>query len=334
MAIVASLGALAWAGCSDDSTDSPAASGGQAGSEQAGSAGAAGSGQAGGDQAGQAGQAGSGQAGGGAGGQAGSGQAGGAGDETQSVTLRFAGQVGDEPFSCTQQYKDVGLAKGAWSPLDFRLYVHDLQLVAADGTSAPLTLDQDGVWQYQNLALLDFEDHTGTCSNGTDETNTKITGKVKKGSYSGLRFTIGVPPALNHLDAANQPSPLNLSSLWWGWAGGYKFLRADGSTGVQASFLVHLGATGCVNDPPATTCSNANLPTVTLPGFDPDQGTIVVDLAKLLAGVDVDKNTDQTAPGCMSDPDDPECKPIFASLGLDLATGKAAATTQTFIRSK
>jgi len=44
-----------------------------------------------------------------------------------------------------------------------------------------------------DLALLDFEDGTGGCVNGTPDVNDRVAGTVPEGHYTGLRFTLGVP---------------------------------------------------------------------------------------------------------------------------------------------
>lgn len=247
------------------------------------------------------------------------------------MSLTFAAKVGAQPFSCATTYTDLGMTKSTWTPKDFRLYVHGVSLLRADGSAAAVTLEQDGVWQYQDVALLDFEDKSGSCANGTTETNLVVKGSVAPGAYTGVRFNVGLPFALNHAEAAKAPSPLNLTTLWWSWNEGYKFLRIDGATKGLPGFNIHLGATGCdAGDTPAA-CARGNLATVTLSGFDA-QKTIVADLSKLVEGVNLDANTAMTAPGCMSGTDDPECGGIFTALGLDLATGGSAAKPQTFFR--
>ncbi|PSN19865.1 metallo-mystery pair system four-Cys motif protein [filamentous cyanobacterium CCP5] len=144
----------------------------------------------------------------------------------QTVSIQFAAKVGERPFSCSESYL-LGTANTQVMPTDFRLYVSEVALIDADGNAVPLELEQDGQWQYQNVALLDFEDRTGACANGTVETRNQVVGTVPAGGYQGLRFTLGVPFDLNHEDATLAPSPLNLTSLWWNWRGGYKFLRVD-----------------------------------------------------------------------------------------------------------
>lgn len=162
------------------------------------------------------------------------------------VAIRFQAQVGDALFTCGKRYDGIGVTKSKISGRDFRFYVSNVRLVDAAGEETPLQLDQDGKWQLDDLALIDFENGTGGCSNGTPEMNERITGKVPDGQYTGLRFTLGVPFNKNHLDPLTQPSPLNLTALMWVWNAGHKFARLDfSSTGNPRGFLVHLGSTGC-----------------------------------------------------------------------------------------
>ncbi|MEM8637626.1 MAG: MbnP family copper-binding protein [Cyanobacteria bacterium P01_G01_bin.54] len=146
---------------------------------------------------------------------------------TQDITLQFQAQVGETPFTCGSTYSDLGRQNNTIAVTDFRFYISDVVLLTADGTAVPITLSQDGQWQYENVALLDFEDKTAACANGTAETNTQVVGTVPVGDYQGLAFTLGIPFDLNHEDATLAPSPLNLTSMWWNWRGGYKFLRVD-----------------------------------------------------------------------------------------------------------
>jgi uncharacterized repeat protein (TIGR04052 family) len=269
--------------------------------------------------------------------------------ETQPVTLNFQGVVGDKPFSCTESYR-LGTAETMSMPTDFRLYVSDVALIDAEGNAVPVTLEQDGKWQYKTVALLDFEDRTGTCANGTPDTRTQIVGTVPVGDYQGVQFTLGVPFDLNHDDATPAPSPLNLTSLWWNWRGGYKFLRVDlethnmnaelpvqpkgeghsghGTTthtgdpghGAGATgFAIHLGSTGCQaegDNLQPTSCLNPNRADIVLNEVDPAADTIAVDLAALVQSNDLSTNVPNTPPGCMSAPEDGDCMGIMHNLGI------------------
>jgi len=261
---------------------------------------------------------------------------------TQPASIVFAAKAGAEAFSCTGQLTNIGTSKRTIEPLDFRFYVHGLRLVRADGSEAPVTLTEDQTFQHDGLALLDFEDGAGTCENGTTATNDRVVGTVASGSYARVRFELGVPEASNHADAALAPSPLNITSLFWNWNGGYKFARLDARvvdenapSGGALSFVFHLGSTSCVGDAAkggAVTCKNLNLPTIDLAlpapaGGDLGTKTIVFDWANLLADVDVAKDEGGVG-GCMSGATDPECGKIFSRLGLDAgggATGSQSA---------
>lgn len=248
------------------------------------------------------------------------------------VELRFAAMVGATPFSCAPDggaYTGLGTMSSPWTPLDFRFYVHDVQLVPASGEPVSVSLEQDGMWQLQNVALLDFENASGTCANGTSATNDRVRGRVNAPAgtrWVGLRFKLGVPQALNHQNPAAAPSPLNLTTLFWAWQSGYKFARIDGRSGTNA-FNIHLGSTGCTGDPAmgTVTCSGQNRPEVALTGFDPTSNVVVADLARLVATTDISANAE--APGCMSGTTDPECRTILPALGISMDGSPA---TQTF----
>jgi hypothetical protein len=147
--------------------------------------------------------------------------------DRKAVTINFAAKVGKQPFTCSKSYANLGTSATTVTPSDFRLYISDIALIDTNGKAIRLNLEQDGKWQYQNIALLDFEDKSGGCSNGTVETRNKIVGTIPPGNYQGLQFTLGIPSQLNHADATLASSPLNLTSLWWNWRGGYKFMRLD-----------------------------------------------------------------------------------------------------------
>lgn len=235
------------------------------------------------------------------------------------VTLSFEGLVGGAAFTCGGTYPDVGTSSTTLTALDLRLYVHEVALLTSDGRTVPLVLDQDGIWQDGDLALLDFEDGDG-CEGGNAPMNATVRGTVPDdgATYTGVSFRIGVPAERNHLDADTQPSPLNLSSLFWGWNDGYKFLRIEGrSTGQPGGFRLHVGATACTGDATSGTrvCANGNRPEIVLTGFDPDADSVVLDVADLFSTSDLDVDGGG-APGCMATADDPECPIMLSAIGI------------------
>ncbi|MEZ4443243.1 MAG: metallo-mystery pair system four-Cys motif protein [Polyangiaceae bacterium] len=273
----------------------------------------------------------------GGGGTGGTGGSGGGTTEPIALEIDFAAQVNGAAFQCGTVYDGVGMGNTSGQLTDFRLYVHDLEILTAEG-AVPLELEQDGVWQLESLALLDFEDKAGACANGTTELNTSVRGEVPAGTVPvGLRFKLGVPFELNHADAATAPSPLNLTALFWNWQGGYKFLRADFmASGAMMPFNLHLGSTGCDGDPSTggvTTCDRPNVTTITLDSFDPTSDTVVVDYGAVIATSDLGVPDAGGAPGCMSGMTDPECPAVFQNLGIDMMTGTLDPSLQTLFTS-
>jgi uncharacterized repeat protein (TIGR04052 family) len=270
--------------------------------------------------------------------------------ETQRVEVHFRAMVGDEPFLCGQRYSGIGTTGATVLPSDFRFYVSEIMLLDAAGNAVPLALEQDGRWQYQNVALLDFENKSGPCANGTEETRDVVIGTAPAGTYTGLRFSLGVPFDLNHQDSTIAPSPLNLTSLFWTWQAGYKFFRVDlepdrmamgpmaapkpegaaakphgapaGHGDDSNGWAIHLGSTGCqaasMLQAPAD-CANPNRSTIELAPFDPATSVVVADLRTLLAGANVETNQPESAFGCMSAPNDGDCASIMANFGLPFA---------------
>jgi uncharacterized repeat protein (TIGR04052 family) len=252
----------------------------------------------------------------------------------QAVRLNFAAEVNGQAFACGKQYPAIGTTRSTVTPSDFRYYVSEVQLLTADGKAVPVQVDQDGVWQLENIVLLDFEDATGPCRNGTTGVNTAVRGQVPAGAYNGVRFTLGVPFARNHGDPTVSPSPLNNTAMFWNWQGGYKFLKFDMSSlgqsatvappdprggGSASGFSVHLGSTVCASasrTAAPSACQNPNRILVEYKNFDPARNTIVADIGRVLAGANVDVNAPQTSPGCMSFLKDGDCPPVMGALGL------------------
>lgn len=249
--------------------------------------------------------------------------------------IRFSASIGDRPLVCGERYAGVGASKSSVTLADLRFYVMDVQLLRADGQAVALALEQDGIWQQKNLALLDFEDGGGSCNIGTKGVRHVVRGSAPAGEYRGLRFTLGVPPAMNHADPTLAASPLNLTAMFWSWQAGYKFFKLDlapapreagaavpaAAAGAPSAtgFVFHVGSTGCVGgsrvgDPPK--CANSNRVMINLPGFLPQANVVHLDLGALLANTELDKNTPKTSPGCMSFPDDPDCDQVMTRLGL------------------
>jgi uncharacterized repeat protein (TIGR04052 family) len=258
----------------------------------------------------------------------------GCGNSGATYSVTFAPLVAGAPFSCTQAYPNIGTSQTTITPIDFRMYVHNLQLVRASGEKVPLTLKADGKWQDTNIALLDFEDGTGTCMTNSPETNVTVVGTAAQHSdYQGVEFTVGVPADQDHLNAATAMPPLNQPSMWWSWVGGYRYLRIDVASTMNQAWFFHLGAEACTGaSNMAITCKYPDLPIIALNGFSATTTRVTLDLATLFADSDLDAQSDpmvDPVTGCMSSTADPECPPLFAKLGLAFESNDAGPA-QTF----
>ena len=260
---------------------------------------------------------------------------------TTDINIPFTAQVNGTPFTCGTTFQGVGNAvTDRYRIDDFRFYINNIRLKDHyDGKLYPVELKQDGKWQYNNMALLDFENG---CVNGTKELNTQVTATLPAGKnisdFNGICFVVGLPFTENHADPASAPAPINVSGMLWSWTTGRKFIRVDGvgdPDGLKTSFHVHLGSTGCsdVNKQgkqPDGPCTYANTPEICLNNFVLNQHTIIADIGKILRNSNVAYNTPNSAAGCMAGNSDPECQPIFPLLGLDFIYNDGANPAITF----
>lgn len=273
------------------------------------------------------------------------------GDEPEGpVEIAFEARVGDQPFACGQSYTGLGSDGAAVTPEDFRFYVHDVRLVTVDGTEYPVTLTDDGEYQGDGVALLDFEDGSGACANGTPGRHTTLKGTIGPvprhgGSHdlAGIRFTIGVPPDQNHADLTTQPAPLNDTTMAWTWNFGHIFFSAWGRFGEADPYSlgVHVGSTGCSGDATAgeaVSCTRPNRAEIALAGFDPAHSTVVVDWAALFSDLalatpppECEQSDGETSCACHSFAPEELCQSLFTPLGLDWSSG-ASDGAQTLFR--
>lgn len=231
--------------------------------------------------------------------------------------IRFSAVVAGKPFRCGVAYAGVGSGGDTISADYFRFYVSNVRLVDSAGRETPMALEQDGTWQQHDVAFLSFE-RSSSCANGSPQDREEIVGSAPDGRYVALRFTLGVPQALDHADATIAQSPLNLSDMFWSWQDGYKFLRLDvrvrTQSGKSSAFVFHLGSTGCTMTPSSTHCRATNQAEIDIPHFDPSSSTVVADVASLLRSTDL-----AASGGCMMMSGE-TCAPELAALGIGSGT--------------
>jgi uncharacterized repeat protein (TIGR04052 family) len=238
----------------------------------------------------------------------------------KEVVLDFEAMVGSDEASCGKSYKNLGETGVNGTFSDFRFYISDVNFIDKAGEKTALKMNDDGKWQYQNIALLDFENASGSCIDrgNTPETNSVVRGIIKDGNYVSVEFTLGVNQQYNHTNIDSIPAPLNSSSMNWSWQSGRKFtkiefmpeygvVKSDGT--VASIWNFHLGSTGCVDN----NCSEPNRLTYRIDNFDMDRDSIVFDFASLVNNIELTYDGGG-AVGCMSAKVDPECTNIFESL--------------------
>lgn len=168
----------------------------------------------------------------------------------------------------------------------FAFYLHDVHLFA-NSTQAEIELSmQPSSWQTDDIALIAFDAACNSQASSAElnaNTELHLTTQneafkhlVKRHAKSSddleLRFTLGIPFESNHVNPLTQTSPLNISSMFWSWRNGYKFMRLDMKSSHEVShqgMSLHLGSVGCQSAShvraPKQACEQSNLVDVRIP---------------------------------------------------------------------
>ncbi len=240
----------------------------------------------------------------------------------QPLVLNFKGLIGNEKFLCGKTYEDVGVGKHDYRVEGLRMYISRLQALLDDGTAVTASLTEDGMWQHDNVALLNFG---ADCSRGEErELNMAVDANVRLYStrrVTGVCFDVGIPFDRNHQRAEGALPPLDTTALFNSVQNGRTFLRLDGTANPEdkpQTFNVQLKSTGCLSEDknrrPSVACGSPNIAQVCV-DIDTQEQAIAFDVKSLLAGVDVSKNKDAEL-GCYSAKNDSECTTIVPALGI------------------
>lgn len=197
-----------------------------------------------------------------------------------------------------------------------QFYVHDVQLLDTAGLPHPFRFDAVAPWQSGELALVELGGSDERIRNATIRGTASGTAQI----YTGIRFSIGVPFALNHANPLTAAAPLDRSELFWTWQSGHKFLRVDLlDAGREWSF--HLGSTGCTSAsalrPPAAPCAQPNVMRIEIAGIDPLRQSIQLQLHELVSSMRAAKHAICTG----NYAHDPACADVFSKTGLQADTG-------------
>lgn len=215
--------------------------------------------------------------------------------ETANLGLELEGLVGTQPYSPGTTYTVNGLATTFSSA---RVYVSNVRLVRDDGTEYRITAEEPvtlPAYAVGDTTEVLYTVNEAVVYAALDEGTFEGTlGEVPAGSYTGVRFDVGLVGQTNHVFATEAPDghPLAIQDLgnFWGWSAGYIFLRTEGRVDANgdgdvgdaddADWNVHLGTDGYL------------MPVELEEAFEIEGGAapmlhVQLDLAGLLAGVNL-----------------------------------------------
>lgn len=148
------------------------------------------------------------------------------------LSMNFKGEFGGQDLAIQRETYQYPGGEALKVQL-FQYYVSDLALIPADG-SADVELSEIELIRYMSATEDDLETRTFT---------------VPVGNYSGVRFGLGVKPALNSLDPNNfsATDPLNENEFWNARAR-YVFAKIEanadltGGTTFDTPITLHMGS--------------------------------------------------------------------------------------------
>jgi uncharacterized repeat protein (TIGR04052 family) len=227
--------------------------------------------------------------------------------------ITFQAVYKNTAINCASTFSDVHELKSSepqkWQYQQLQFFIHGVEVNTSKNGWQPWLMTTNAN-QADNVALLgEICDR----KNGKGYWQLELIPLDESVVVTDIRFTLGVPFALNHLNPLTQPSPLNEASMFWGWQGGHKFMRAE-LVSQNDDWLFHLGSTGCkALSPvraPKNECLYPNRVSVSLP-FTLENSTIEFDLALLVRDVGLARKN-----SCQSAADEESCKMLFENLGL------------------
>ena len=236
-------------------------------------------------------------------------------ERTLPTKVSFQPMYKNMPLSCESNFHSSNektissdeLIKWQYQQLQF--YIHGVEVNTRKNGWQPWEMTTNSN-QASNVALLGE-----MCNENKEEPNwhIELVPLDFSADITDIRFSIGVPFELNHLNPLTQPSPINDSSMFWGWRGGHKFMRIELASQYD-DWLFHLGSTGCkALSPvraPKSECLHPNRVIVSLP-FSEKSSVIKFDLAVLLRGIALTRDN-----SCQSAVDEESCKVLFKNSGM------------------
>ena len=236
--------------------------------------------------------------------------------QTLPTKISFQVVYGNEALNCKSNFSHAGQTKTKkaelhkWQYQQLQMFMYGVEVNTKKNGWQPWLMTTNS-HQANNVALL------GEACNEENEQSywqLELMPLDDAVAITDIRFTLGVPFELNHLNPLTQPSPLNDASMFWGWQGGHKFMRAELAS-KNDDWLFHLGSKGCnALSPvraPNSECLHPNRVAVSLP-FTTKTTVIEFDLAVLIRDIELTRKN-----SCQSSADQESCQMLFKRLGLE-----------------
>jgi len=227
----------------------------------------------------------------------------------------------DEKLGCQATFNPES-GNQAWFIEQLQFFISDIEFYS-EHLGWQRAMLNNTAFQANNTVLLGTNCRDTQHKNGagnTDNWSVDFQSTISMNDASRIRFTLGVPFQVNHLNPISQQSPLNLPSMFWIWQTGHKFLRLELAANHE-KWLFHLGSTGCKSvsamRAPKSNCLYPNRFNFELPlGINSKNAkgnlAINVDLAELLKHVELSASS-----SCQSEQNNKSCQQLFDNLLLN-----------------
>lgn len=146
--------------------------------------------------------------------------------------------VNDKPFYLDSVY--VNAADESYTINNLKFFLTDIAFSRSNTPERAAHSDAAA----QGVFFVDLTETKQDTATGFLQHTTSFT--TQTGDYSDIRFSIGVPRALNHSDPTMAPYPLDVGNadMFWEWNSGYIFFLAEGRSPVAEDSLLHLAIGG------------------------------------------------------------------------------------------
>jgi len=225
----------------------------------------------------------------------------------ESQSLSFSPTFNDQVLGCEINFKQEN---NDWRFEQLLFFISKIETMTSAGDwQKPKLLTSK--FQTADLALI------GEKCGEEHNWQLKFDASFDLSKLQKLRFIIGIPFDVNHLNPLTQVSPLNLPAMFWGWQRGHKFLRLE-LFNEQDTWLYHLGSMGCKAASPLRAplepCLYDNKFTfemdITHNLKKTNQSKVIVfDIAKLISGLTLTNES-----SCQSAPENKSCQLLTRNL--------------------